>query len=195
MMASQWCSTRLEEDVMNDSNYAVNTPANETNVVPVYTCPKCGHHDFKVEFTRSIIDKYEDTVPCSCSLEEDYAWVRTYENVQRVMDSGWLDEYHDIDWDFTYEKLDDNGYDTLDEHIACHACAELNYDLIETEHLDVEEDDGGEWLVRCGKCDEEIPFGWSHPHRGGRIWPVHSTDFEDGRSWMEERYQQYKSAD
>jgi hypothetical protein len=53
---------------------------------------------------------------------------------------------------------------------------------------------GSEWLgawryyVRCQRCDREIPFGWSHEDRGGRIWPADAACFNPRRCWPEPRY-------
>jgi len=51
-------------------------------------------------------------------------------------------------------------------------------------------DGGGEFFVNCGGCNREIEFGWSHPDRGGRIWPVESSDFNPWKSWPEPRYKE-----
>jgi hypothetical protein len=45
-----------------------------------------------------------------------------------------------------------------------------------------------EFFVRCHRCDREVEFGWSHPDRGGRIWPVECVDFNPWLSWPESRY-------
>lgn len=48
----------------------------------------------------------------------------------------------------------------------------------------------GPWrrYLRCDDCDREIEFGWSHPNRGGRIWPVEASCFNPWKSWPEPRY-------
>lgn len=74
------------------------------------------------------------------------------------------------------------------------------YELDERHHFnDVIERDrdtgwSSEWLgrrrffVRCDNCGREIEFGWSHPDRGGRIWPVEASCFNPWKSWPEPRY-------
>jgi hypothetical protein len=44
------------------------------------------------------------------------------------------------------------------------------------------------YFVRCESCDREIEFGWSHPGRGGRIWPVEASCFNPWLSFPEQRY-------
>jgi hypothetical protein len=44
------------------------------------------------------------------------------------------------------------------------------------------------WYVRCSDCDREIEFGWSHPGRAGRFWPVEAACFNPWKSWPEPRY-------
>lgn len=48
----------------------------------------------------------------------------------------------------------------------------------------------GPWrfYLRCDNCYREIEFGWSHPDRGGRIWPVEASCFNPWKSWPEPRY-------
>jgi hypothetical protein len=43
-------------------------------------------------------------------------------------------------------------------------------------------------VIHCAECDREIEFGWSHPDRGGRIWPAECADFNPWKCWPEPRY-------
>lgn len=48
--------------------------------------------------------------------------------------------------------------------------------------------DSHQFYVNCVGCKREIEFGWSHPDRGGRIWPAECDDFNPWKSWPEPRY-------
>lgn len=73
---------------------------------------------------------------------------------------------------------------------------ELDDDHRFTDIVDSDRDmtESSEWkgprrfFVRCEQCDREIEFGWSHPDRGGRIWPVEAVCFNPRMSWPEPRY-------
>jgi len=73
-----------------------------------------------------------------------------------------LDEQESADSDAEVK-----GYD-----IFCHECHEMvdAYCWSSVEGDAEERDD--EWYVHCGGCGCAIEFGWSHPERGGRIWPA-----------------------
>jgi hypothetical protein len=47
-----------------------------------------------------------------------------------------------------------------------------------------------EFYVNCEGCEREIEFGWTHPDRGGRIWPAECADFNPGMCWPEPRYRE-----
>ena len=47
-----------------------------------------------------------------------------------------------------------------------------------------------EFYVHCDGCDREIEFGWSHPDRGGRIWPVECEGFNPWKSWPDPRFKE-----
>ena len=49
-------------------------------------------------------------------------------------------------------------------------------------------EDSHEFHVCCNGCNREIEFGWSHPDRGGRIWPAECSDFNPWKCWAESRY-------
>jgi len=85
-----------------------------------------------------------------------------------------------------------------DEFIVVYTDAErtttwqLGEDHRMTEKIDSQETIGFShergWYVRCAHCDREIKFGWSHPERGGRIWPVEAACYNPWKSWPEARY-------
>jgi hypothetical protein len=47
---------------------------------------------------------------------------------------------------------------------------------------------GHKFYVHCAGCDREIEFGWSHPNRGGRIFPVECSDFLPEEVWPDPKY-------
>jgi hypothetical protein len=52
------------------------------------------------------------------------------------------------------------------------------------------DDESHEFWVECAECEREIEFGWSHPDRGGRIWPAECSDFNPWKSWPEPKYRE-----
>ena len=63
-------------------------------------------------------------------------------------------------------------------------------DWFEREANGDEESPEPRWEIRCADCDHEIEFGWSHPDRGGRLWPCESLDFNPWKSWPEPRFRE-----
>jgi hypothetical protein len=73
--------------------------------------------------------------------------------------------------------------------VYCDECLERADDLSWESHEDGEPDiDDEQFYVRCAGCERNIEFGWSHPDRGGRIWPAECADFNLWKSWPEPRY-------
>jgi len=78
----------------------------------------------------------------------------------------------------------------LDDQVECYNCLEDAGEqswTTEVESSEIDED-SHEFYVHCAGCDREIEFGWSHPGRGGRIWPAECNDFNPWKSWPEPRY-------
>ncbi|MFL6283546.1 MAG: hypothetical protein ACJ74Q_10445 [Pyrinomonadaceae bacterium] len=101
---------------------------------------------------------------------------------------GDLDEEHRVPTWEEPEKIDAGEPEEDESETLCVVC------VAEAEESDWRlEDDGSEtdeeeFFVRCGGCHREIEFGWSHPDRGGRFWPVDASDFNPWKSWPEPRY-------
>lgn len=85
--------------------------------------------------------------------------------------------------------LDDDHHWTYEEQ---ELIEELPEDDSEPTEGREDDPDSHEFFVNCtnSDCDREIEFGWSHPDRGGRIWPAECTDFTPWKCWPEPRYRE-----
>jgi len=155
-----------------------------------YTCQACGCHEFYVEHYYTLTRYYVDTLPCECSYnDEDLAAMRNYSVSTVLREAGPLEEDHHWTYDESPEEID-RWEDEVEYEVYCPECAQsAERSDWETTEEDWEEDDH-EFYVRCENCDREIEFGWSHPDRGGRIWPAEATDFNPWKSWPEPRYRE-----
>jgi len=163
---------------------------NQTNTSEdLYTCKKCGCHEFIVEhlYTQNIL--IEDLLRCSCEdSDEEYAAVFQNRLIKEMRSWGFLDEDHRVgEWD--KEEVDNSTEQDDNPKINCLKCYEVESDgdwepgeEFEPEIFDEE------WFVRCSECNREIEFGWSHPIRGGGIWTAEDRDFDPWQCCPEERY-------
>jgi len=154
----------------------------------IYTCSACGSHDFTVVHEYTLTKSYVSEIPCDCGGSEDGIASTILSHVTTAFEArGPLDEYHRAGEDETEEGEEIEREDD-ESDLSCVSCiAENAKDMTVEEEGEVEVEDH-EFHVRCADCDREIEFGWSHPDRGGRIWPVESSDFNPWKSWPEERY-------
>lgn len=172
-------------------------PKNESEE-HLFTCKECGCHDLVVKEYGTIIESLTATQECTCEKGQDgLAYERHYDLFTPYLESYYLDEDHHFN-----EKASDHGYEfeeeleepweeDIEENIYCEDC----YDP--TGECDIEEDNfqeleviEREFYVACADCEREIEFGWSHPNRGGRIWPAECTDFNPWKCWPELRYRE-----
>jgi len=159
-----------------------------------YTCPECGNHKFKVVYERIEEAEGTETIPCNCEAEREFAYQRTYRRWVKLFEWGWLDDDHRVGWVERDEVESDS--ETLSDETECDPCLEDHQDCPSLEPPDVEEGDptvdeqSVTWAVLCSECGKEIEFGWSHPERGGRIWPADSADFNPWKSWPEPRFRE-----
>lgn len=135
-----------------------------------FTCKKCGSHELIVTHAWSVLtgpesEHWQEWGP----LAADHRWHYTdQEQREKAEDQDRETERGDFG-----ELAED---DSASEPEA--------YQPLERE-ADPESD---EFYVNCAGCDREIEFGWSQPERGGRIFPVESSDFVPGDCWPEPRY-------
>lgn len=156
----------------------------------LFTCKNCGSHDLRIEWEYAVIHHCKQTLPCDCgktidgiAAQYDYDIVRSY----RYM--GFLDETHHWEKEESEMLDEEKGEDNLE--VFCNECYETAEDDWQDEDGESEKDpDSTEFYVYCDGCDREIEFGWSHPDRGGRIWPAECTDFNPWKSWPEPRYRE-----
>lgn len=155
---------------------------------PFFKCPECGCEELDVirRFTRST--HVESTLSCDCGKEE-VAAMRQYRIDALCEQVGTLDDLHQVDLDGV-EEVETLGTEEQEFEIRCPECAEgADESCWETDSTLVEvEETEDEFFVQCQGCGREIEFGWSHPERGGRIWPVECADFNPWRSWPEPRF-------
>lgn len=154
-----------------------------------YTCEGCGCHEFNVvtEYVRRTVCREELACDCEGSFD-GVAALKCWHRDEVI------EETTELRWDHRYSRsgdlvvLDDLGVEIDDEEVNCSSCtAEADADDWDVEEEDVETLDH-EFSVRCAGCGREIEFGWSHPDRGGRIWPVEANDHNPFKSWPEPRY-------
>jgi hypothetical protein len=155
----------------------------------LFTCKACGSHELSVirEFVR--LDHYERILACTCEDATGQAAVKYYHRETVCRWDGILDEGHRVEWE---EKEDVDELDHVDdgEEISCGRCVRnAAADAWERRLVESEQHpDSNEWTVCCAGCNREIEFGWSHPDRGGRIWPAECPDFNPWQCWPEPKY-------
>lgn len=113
-------------------------------------------------------------------------------NHDLIVTHQWSVRYQDMFTDYReWGYLDENHHWTIEETETLDSYTANDYvndpeTYEETE--EVVDEDSHEFFVNCAGCNREIVFGWSHPGRGGRIWPIECTDFIPGLSWFDPRY-------
>ena len=155
---------------------------------PMYCCENCSHEKFLVIYKCSKLSDETRTLKCECEQSADYAIRRVTTITKLVEESGELDDTHHPQWDSKESEVEDKQVE--EEEVGCRECLsknEDNEDAWEVEESDPRTEDE-HFEVRCDKCGHEIEFGWSHPDRGGRIWPVESGDHNPRISWPEDRF-------
>jgi hypothetical protein len=143
--------------------------------------------DKSVEFVRC--KYFERSLVCTCGESpDDLAALNQYHTETQYRKTGWLNDMHRVDWD-EQEEVDTDTCDD-DEEVFCERCLRHAKGDDWEIHFDHAEDDldNSDWYVYGDGCDREIEFGWSHPDRGGRIWPAECTDFNPWKCWPEPRY-------
>lgn len=166
------------------------TEQNVTGGEYIFTCKDCRSHDLLVVHEYVIVEHYNKTLPCVCgNTIDEIAALRSYYVATACRESGWLDDDHRSTYEES-EETEDLGEKEDDYQVFCKEClenAEGEDWAIEHDESEVDED-SNEFYVYCGGCNREIEFGWSHPNRGGRIWPAECTDFNPWKCWPEPRY-------
>ena len=156
-----------------------------------FKCKECGSNDLYIESEYSITEELVDILECSCDEGHDFAARRSYSITTTYLDRMNLDDEHrigDVEKSEEIQSEKEEG----DYEVQCDNCLEYAQEqdwVTEVESFAVNED-SVEYYVRCASCHREIEFGWSHPGRGGRIWPAECSDFNPWKSWPEPRYEE-----
>ena len=152
-----------------------------------FKCKDCGSTELYVEHEYVVTEEIVNTLKCTCDDEHEFAAQRIHHIMTPYLDTMTLEDDHHMGSVENHEELDKDE-EEIDYKVQCPTC------LGETEQQDWSTEveslgsDNHEFYVRCAGCDREIEFGWSHPGRGGRIWPAESSDFNPWKSWPEPRY-------
>ena len=157
----------------------------------IFTCKECASHALVVVHEYTETQHYEVTLECKCGTASDgIAARRLYHTAATCRTEGYLDEDHRGEEESDPEEIEDLGEEEDEYELFCDKCvtnaADSDWNVTKQEYK-VDDD---EFYVYCGGCEplREIEFGWSHPGRGGRIWPVECTDFNPFKSCPELRY-------
>ena len=158
------------------------------NAPPLYSCKSCGSHDIEVACDFVRVEHHERILQCGCG-EHDVAAVHTYSTRTSSERRGRLGDDHEREW----EEHEDGELSAQSDGgcvVSCQTCYEGadEYAWEISTHSDQTEVEDEEFFVRCGGCQRELEFGWSHPERGGRIWPADCTDFNPWKCWPEPRF-------
>ena len=174
------------------------TPPEEQSMEENFTCKDCGSRDLEFIRDYTIEQTFEQWLPCECGDTAD-GIAATHRNTVTVQyyDRGILIEDHRVEWHDQWEEVErEHDRDGDETEVFCQACyEEYSCDEHAWRHEQPEEQEEPELLdeeytVRCEGCRREIEFGWSHPDRGGRIWPAECTDFNPWKNWPEPRYRE-----
>jgi len=157
----------------------------------IFTCKDCESHELSVVWQEDRKFYCKEELECfdNCSNLGELAAVVEYQRIDRYKCWGPLDEDHH----FTQE--DEEKIETLSENenvqIFCEDCHEAA-DPRQWNFHEESDDSDNEYgfFLYCDGCDREIEFGWSHPNRGGRIWPAECEDFNPWKCWPEPRYKE-----
>jgi hypothetical protein len=160
-----------------------------TNEKPSYKCPICDEDDLGVTVEYIHVDYFTTWVSCDCGQSDEGAAVRTYHTMTVCERQGTLDDDHHYDLE-PAEEVESLGEEEDDYELLCPDCLEEASEgdwEVEMESEESEDCDT-EVHVWCGGCGREIEFGWSHPDRGGRIWPAECPNFNPWQCWPEPRF-------
>jgi hypothetical protein len=153
-----------------------------------YRCTACNSNEFDSKHYYVEVKSILETQSCRCGATiNGISAERHIEISAGVEERGPLDEHHRCSYEES-EEVERLGEEQVSEEIHCESC------FNPTDRWDMEEDgireESHEYFVLCSGCDREIEFGWSHPDRGGRIWPCESDDFNPYKCWPEPKYRE-----
>lgn len=159
---------------------------------PMFTCRDCGSHDLRVTSTYRQCTEWDEWIVCQCRARRgELAILQHYERWASIQETGLLDSDHR--WTADDKECDDEDSELTAEETYCERCAARaqpeDWQESDSWSITVTEDPASfEVTVVCEGCQREIEFGWSHPDRGGRIWPAECSDFNPWKCWPEPRF-------
>lgn len=156
---------------------------------PGYRCEQCGSEEFLVEQTYLLVVTWDETLECTCEESNvDNAATITHRTWNYLVEWGPLLADHDFEM-YDHEVWDED-IEEVAETITCQDCFDEadQYAWAHDEHADESETSDLEFSVYCTSCGHEVEFGWSHPDRGGRVWPCEAADFNPWKCWPEPRF-------
>ena len=155
---------------------------------PRYECENCGADWFVFYTTCDEEQTVVGELACSCG-EHHVAASHSVRNTRTVQEWGGLEVDHHVERQCSCAVQDEES-EEQDREVSCRSC----FDDAEPDDwtTDIQEwetiDNSDYFELKCDSCGHEIEFGWSHSGRGGRIWPVESSDFNPRKSFPEERF-------
>lgn len=168
--------------------------ARQINKQNLFTCKRCDSHDVLVASLYKIRENHKNILPCECGTSlNGIAAIQSFLVEKHYEDYGYLDSKHQ--WEFVHRnnlidrmELDTNFQLECSECFVIYAIDRQKWN-IQVENRELSEE-SIEFHVSCGGCGHEIEFGWSHPNRAGRIWPVECIDFDPEKVWPEPRFRE-----
>ncbi len=141
--------------------------------VAFFKCKHCGSRTLLFTYLVHVCTRYESTLACQCG-KDDQAASRREQVTTRQEESGYVTKDRHVQVEDS-EILEEIDRDVEDEQVTCTKCYEeyghevhLWEEICEPE-VD-RDDDAGDLTIRCGGCDREIEFGYSHPNKQGCIF-------------------------
>ena len=146
-----------------------------------FSCKECGSNEVLVYHNYDLIRDYIE-------VNRDELVVYEKRITEYWEEWGPLDETHR--WEYEDSEKTGSDDELLDYYSVDEDDLEEYLEAAEAEIIIEVDEDSHEFFVLCAGCEREIEFGWSHPDRGGRIWPAESSDFNPWKSWPEPRYRE-----
>ena len=162
-----------------------------------FTCPDCSSSDLLFYHEYLLIKHYKRVLACQCDspAEEGVAAERSVHQEIIYEERGPLHEDHRWAYEDGEEmELVDEAEDDFQVYCReCYSHGQLHpegWEMCEVTTEISDEASDHDFYVHCAGCMREIEFGWSHPERGGRVWPSECGDFNPWLCWPEPRYRE-----
>jgi hypothetical protein len=158
----------------------------------IYHCSTCGNTLLCIDRQYVRRQYVTSIVACTCGAGHSIAAHRITYTDHVVTERGDVNDEHRIEWDSSDTDEEELIEEEESFEVFCHTCMqarnEPDWVLVDKVEEHTTETLDEEYVVKCGGCGREIEFGWSHPERGGRVWPAECSDFNPWTCWPEPRY-------